>query len=154
VGFTSQCEILDAWLEQDVPIDQIRKAVSSALPPGLEVHSLEIIDLQAPALQTQVTSAVYIITLLDEIPDLDDRLQKIISADHLPRLRRNKSYDLRSLIEGIVLLAQNEGGKCSIRVQLAAREAATGRPEELLDEMGINFEATHVHREKLILAGS
>lgn len=154
VGFTSQCEILDAWLEEEISIDQIRKAVSSALPPGLEVHGLEIIDLQAPALQTQVTSAVYIITLLDEIPYLDDRLQKIISADHLPRLRRNKSYDLRSLIERIVLLAQNEGEKCSIRVQLAAREAATGRPEELLDEMGIKFEATHVHREKLILAGS
>lgn len=154
VGFTSQCEILDAWLEEEIPIDQIRKAVASAVPPGLEVLGLEMIDLQAPALQTQVTSAVYIITLLDEIPDLDDRLQKIISADHLPRLRRNKSYDLRSLIERIVLHAQNEGGKCSIGVQLAAREAATGRPEELLDEMGIKFEATHVHREKLILAGS
>jgi len=154
LGFTSQCEILDAWLEQDLPIDQIQEPVSSALPPGLEVHSLEIIDLHATALQTQVTSAVYLITFLDEIPDLDDRVQRIISADHLPRLRRNKPYDLRSLIEGISLLAQNESGKCGISVQLAAREAATGRPEELLDELGIKFEATHVHREKLILASS
>jgi radical SAM-linked protein len=154
LGFTSQCEILDAWLELDVPIDQIQAMVSSALPPGLEVLSLENIDLLAPALQTQVTSAVYMITFLDDIPDLDDRLQRIISADHLPRLRRNKSYDLRTLIEGITLLPKNEVGNCSIRVQLAAREAATGRPEELLDELGIKFEATHVHREKLILASN
>jgi len=152
LGFTSQCEILDAWLGQDVPIDQIQAMVSSALPPGLEVLSLEIIDLLAPALQTQVTSAVYMITFLDDIPDLDDRLQNIISANHLPRLRRNKSYDLRTLIEGITSLPKNEVGNCSIRVQLAAREAATGRPEELLDELGIKFEATHVHREKLIFA--
>ena len=154
LGFTSQCEIIDAWLEQDIPIDQIQETVSTALPPGLEVQGLEIIDLQAPALQTQVTSAVYVVTFLDEIPDLDDRIQRIISADHLPRIRRNKSYDLRSLIEGIALLPQNDGGNRGLRVQLAAREAATGRPEELLDEMGIKFEATHVHREKLILASS
>jgi len=152
LGFTSQCEILDAWLEQDVPIDQIQEAVSNALPPGLKVLDLEIVDLQAPALQTQVTSSVYVITFFDEIPDLDDRLQRVISADHLPRLRRNKSYDLRSLIEEIALIPQNDGGNYSIRVQLAAREAATGRPEELLDVLGIKFEATHIHREKLILA--
>lgn len=154
LGFTSQCEIIDAWLEQDIPIAQIHETVANALPPGLEVHSVEIIDLQVPALQTQVISAVYVITFLDEIPDLDDRVQRIISADHLPRLRHNKSYDLHSLIEGITLLPQIDGGNCAIRVQLAAREAATGRPEELLDELGIKFEATHVHREKLILASS
>jgi hypothetical protein len=37
---------------------------------------------------------------------------------------------------------------------LAAREAATGRPEELLDELGIEFSSTHVHREKLVLRSS
>lgn len=154
LGFTSQCEILDAWLEQDLPIAQIQETVSNALPPGLVVHSVEMIDLQAPTLQTQVNSAIYVITFFDVIPDLKDRLQRIISADHLPRIRRNKSYDLRSLIEEIALLPQNDSGNYEVRVQLAAREAATGRPEELLDELGIKFEATHVHREKLIFAGT
>jgi radical SAM-linked protein len=151
VGFTSQCEILDAWLEQEIPIDQIRESVSAALPPGLEMHDLEIIDLQAPALQTQVTSAVYVITFFDDILDLDTRVQRIISADHLPRVRRDRSYDLRPLIEEITLLPQKNDEKRELRLQLAAREAATGRPEELLDEMAIQFENTHVHREKLIL---
>lgn len=154
LGFTSQCEILDAWLEQDLPIAQIQETVSDALPPGLVVHRVEMIDLQAPTLQTQVNSAIYVITFFDIIPDLKDRLQRIISADHLPRIRRNKSYDLRSLIEEIALLPQNDSGNYEVRVQLAAREAATGRPEELLDELGIKFEATHVHREKLIFAGT
>lgn len=151
LGFTSQCEILDAWLEQDIPMDHIEEVVSGALPPGLEVRDLKMIDLQAPALQTRVISAVYVITFLDDIPDLEERLHRIISADHLPRLRRNKSYDLRPLIEEITLLPQTDGGNCELRVQLAAREAATGRPEELLDELDIKFENTNVHREKLIL---
>jgi radical SAM-linked protein len=154
LGFTSQCEILDAWLEQEISIDQVHEAVSSALPPGLEIRDIEIIDPQTPALQTQVTSAIYVITFLDDIPDLEDRLKRIISADHLPRLRRNKAYDLRPLIEQIALLPINDGGYFGLRVQLAAREAATGRPEELLDELDIKFESTRVHREKLIFVSN
>jgi radical SAM-linked protein len=151
LGFTSQCEILDAWMENDIPTAQIIEAVSGALPPGLEIHDLEIIDISAPALQTQVTAAVYVITFLDDIPDLDIRLQRIISSDHLPRLRRNKPYDLRPLIEDISLFSQNDGIKYGLRTQLAAREAATGRPEELLDELGVKFEAARVHREQIII---
>jgi radical SAM-linked protein len=149
LGFTSQCELLDAWLEQDFQIDAIREALSHALPPGLEILKLEKIDPGLPALQTQVTSAVYVITFLDEVPDLADRVQKVITAEHLPRLRRNKSYDLRPLIEELSLQPTYEGNS-TLRVQLAAREAATGRPEELLDELGIQFEATHIKRERLI----
>lgn len=52
LGFTSQCEILDAWLEQDIPLDEIRQVVSGALPPGLEIHTLGDIDANSPALQT------------------------------------------------------------------------------------------------------
>jgi hypothetical protein len=38
-----------------------------------------------------------------------------------------------------------------LRIRLSVRESATGRPEEVLDEMGIKFENTHVHREELLL---
>ncbi len=149
LGFTSQCELLDAWLEQDFQIDAIREMLSHALPPGLEILKLENINPGLPALQTQVTSAVYVITFLDEVPDLADRVQKVITAEHLPRVRRNKSYDLRLLIEQLSIQPAHEG-KSMLRVQLAAREAATGRPEELLEELGVKFEDTRIQRERLI----
>jgi radical SAM-linked protein len=151
LGFTSQCEILDAWLEQDIPIAEIQESISIALPPGLEILDMENIDLHVPTLQTQVTSAVYLITFLDEVSDLEDRLHRVITAEHLLRSRRNKSYDLRPLIEDIGLLYKDNEEKSVLRVQLAARDAATGRPEELLDELGIKFENTRVHRKKLLL---
>ncbi len=152
VGFTSQCELLDAWLEQALPLTNIRDAIQLASPPGLEVLGLEQIELQAPALQTQVLSAVYVISFLDDIPDLNDRLERIISAEHLPRVRRNKPYDLRPLIEDTILESEDNAGRFILRVQLAARDGATGRPEELLAEMGIRFQDTHVHREILKLS--
>ena len=154
LGFTSQCELLDAWLEGDFSLTNIHQAISAALPPGLEILALENIDLSLPALQTQVTSAVYVITFLDDFPELDGRLQGISHAEHLPRVRRNKSYDLRPLIEDMTIIPDKNAGKDALRIQLAAREAATGRPEELLDELGIKFEDTRIHREKLILLSS
>lgn len=152
VGFTSQCELLDAWLDEELTLPEIGAALQAALPPGLEILHLESIGGNDPALQTQVLSSVYLVSFLDDIPDLNDRLERLISAQHLPRLRRNKPYDLRPLIENALLISQAEPGKDVLRVQLAAREGATGRPEELLAEMGIQFQDTHVHRESLNLS--
>ena len=151
LGFTSQCELLDAWLEQDLPILQVQESLTKALPPGIEIKDVNNIDLSAPSLQTQVLSAVYLITFFDRISDLPSRLSRVSSAKQLPRMRRNKSYDLRPLIENMSLLSVKETGNQVLRVELAARESATGRPEELLDELGLQFPSTHIHREKLIL---
>jgi radical SAM-linked protein len=150
LGFTSECELLDAWLECTKPLQRIQQTIEAVLPPGLVIHGMGIINIQAPALQTQVTSVVYVITFLDEIPDLEERLQRITSSEHLPRLRRSKSYDLRPLIEELAFIPLHEGGNRKLRIQVSARESATGRPEELLDEMGIEFETTRIHREKII----
>jgi hypothetical protein len=151
MGFTSQCELLDAWLVEDLPVQEISSALSAALPPGLDILHIIDVDLHAPVLQTQVISARYRIALLDPIPDLPDRLQRVLSAENLPRLRRGKPYDLRPLIEEATLGEQDRDGRFLIQVQMTARESATGRPEELLAELGVKFEDTHIHREKLIL---
>jgi radical SAM-linked protein len=150
LGFTSQCEIIDAWLEEALPLPQVRDALASTIPPGLEITRLESVEASAPALQTQVTSTVYIITFLDDIPDLEERISTVISANNLPRERRGKPYDLRPLIEGISKLPQDINGKTRIQLQLSAREGATGRPEEFLAAMGIKYETTRVHREVLM----
>jgi radical SAM-linked protein len=154
LGFTSECEMLDVWLEQELSLPNIQGSLSHTLPPGLKIKNIEMVDLSAPSLQSQVVSAVYTITLLDPVPDIASRLSRVTSANQLPRFRRNKPYDLRPLIENLILDSIGEPGKQILRVQLAARESATGRPEELLDELGIVFFSTHVHREKLVLRSS
>jgi radical SAM-linked protein len=150
VGFTSQCEVLEAWLDETSPLPELQAALQNALPPGLEIHTIEVVENTVPAIQTRVVSAIYMITFLDNIRDLDERLSRIISADHLPRERRGKPYDLRPLIESVNELPQGEDGKSRLQLQISAREGATGRPEEFLAEMGINHEATRVHRQGLI----
>ncbi len=150
VGFTSQCEVIEAWLDETSPLPELQATLHNALPPGLEIHTIELVENTVPSIQTRVVSAIYIITFLDSMPDLDERLSRIISAKNLPRERRGKPYDLRPLIESVNVLPPAEDGKSRLQLQISAREGATGRPEEFLAEMGINHEDTRVHRQGLI----
>jgi len=151
LGFTSDCELIDAWLEDVFLPSEILHRLEPALPPGLSILSVDLVDASLPALQTQVRSAVYVITCLDAVPDLEERVDRLLSAQHLPRQRRGKPYDLRDLVEWLEVLPPNEAGNARLCVQLAAREGATGRPEELLAEMQIMPEDARVHREKLLI---
>lgn len=151
LGFTSECELIDAWLESVIDLAQINLVIKDALPPGLMIHAIDQVDPHVPAIQTQVISSIYIITFLDHIPNLYERIERIKLSEHIYRSRRQKSYDLRPLIEEISAVPECDQGMQMLRIRLSVRESATGRPEEVLDEMGIKFEDTRVHRSELFL---
>lgn len=151
LGFTSECEIVDVWLDGELVMKEIEASLACALPPGIYIHRVEEVDAHAPALQTRVQAAEYQVVLLDALPDLQERLTKVLSAASIPRERRGKSYDLRPLIEDIHSLPNEPDGLAHLAMRLAAREAATGRPEEVLAELGVEIEAARVHRVKLFI---
>jgi hypothetical protein len=111
------------------------------------------VDEHGPALQTQVVSAEYEVTLLEPVdgPGLVQGISALLGAASLPRERRGKTYDLRPLIESLELLNADGAGGLRLYMRLAAREAATGRPEEVLDVLHIPFETTRIERTRLIL---
>ena len=150
LGFTSQAEVIDIWLEADGDLSAVQAALEKAAPPGIQIQALEEVDAHLPALQTVVDSAEYEITLLEACPRLDERLAELLGSETLPRQRRGKDYDLRPLIGSVERLDNDpRTGFTSMRVMLAAREGATGRPEELLEALGIDPLAARVHRTKL-----
>jgi radical SAM-linked protein len=146
LGFTSECELADVWLSEDVTLNEMRAALDHAAPPGIVIQALEPVADRSPALQTQVRSSCYQITLLDEVADIASRVANLLAAESLPRQRRGKPYDLRPLVESLQLAEGN-----ILLAQLAAREGATGRPEEVLSALEILPEATRVHRVALLL---
>jgi radical SAM-linked protein len=152
LGFTSESEIVDTWLEGELPLSELKYALRGAAPPGVDIHHLEVVDLRLPALQTQVRSAEYLVTLLDPAPELDARLVALLAAEALPRERRGKPYDLRPLVEAAEIRPPDDAGRARLFFRLAAREGATGRPEEVLDVLGVPIEAARVHRTRLIFA--
>jgi radical SAM-linked protein len=150
LGFTSQDEVIDVWLEQAITPDAVRQALDPALPPGLKVLDIQVIDPRRPALQSELEASDFTITLLEICPDLEQRCQALLQTASLPRVRRDKAYDLRPLILALEALPADEQGHPRLFLRLAAREGATGRPEEVLAALDIPAEATRTHRTCLI----
>ncbi|MEW6093527.1 MAG: TIGR03936 family radical SAM-associated protein [Chloroflexota bacterium] len=155
LGFSGRAEVVDLWMKDDVGAAHVvAQSLQSAAPPGLTIISVEAVDEHAPALQTQVAAAEYDVTLLEAGPrrcpepvegsGLERGVKKVLRARSLPRERRGKAYDLRPLILSL------ECRDLSLRMTLSAREGATGRPEEVLAEMGIPVEGTRIERTRLI----
>jgi hypothetical protein len=65
------------------------------------------------------------------------------------RERRGKTYDLRPLIESIKVL---ENPDPMLEMTLMTRPGATGRPEEVLEELGISPVEVDIVRSALVLA--
>ncbi|MGW8249870.1 MAG: TIGR03936 family radical SAM-associated protein [Anaerolineales bacterium] len=150
LGFTSQDEVVDIWLKIDLPLADIESSLIKALPPGIEISSAETIADREAALQTQLQSAVYLITLLETLPDLEIRLEEICQSDSLPRRRRGKDYDLRPLIMDLQVDADDDQGRQRLRAVLSSREGATGRPDEVILAMGGDPTLARVERTRLI----
>ncbi len=155
LGFIGRAEIVDMWIDAaaDSPDRPWQELLQPAAPPGLLISSVEVVDDQSPALQTQVASADYDVTLLEpaDRPGLEKAVAALQETVSIPRERRGKTYDLRPLIESIELLAPGASELPCLRMRLAARPGATGRPEEVLDALGIPFETTRIERTRLVL---
>ena len=158
LGFSSRCEVMDMKLERDIPLDDLPTRLNLTLPSGLQVVSVKQVEERSPALQTQVASAEYEVTLTEPVDesDLERKIQSVNELKSIPRERRGKMYDLRPLIEELNILesdgslAEQAPGLQKIFMRLAAREGATGRPEEVLDVLGIAFEGTRIERTRLL----
>jgi len=152
LGFSSRCEMMDMRLESDIPLDGLREKLQNTLPPGIQVLKVESAEESVPALQTQVVSAEYEVTLTEPIDgsDLKRKVDSVVRAESIIRERRGKTYDLRPLIEELSFtpspLPLGEGVGVRVFMRLSAREGATGRPEEVLDTLGIAFEETLIER--------
>lgn len=147
LGFSSRCEVIDMRLEHDVPLDGLCDKLQGTLPTGIQVFNVESVDEKSPALQTQVASAEYEVHLTEAVDssELKRRIDSVMESESIIRERRGKTYDLRPLMEELNLSSEGK-----IFMRLAAREGATGRPEEVLDILGIAFEGTRIERTQII----
>lgn len=163
LGFAGRAELVDMWLNElggDEPRPYADR-LQSAAPPGLTILNIEQVDERAPALQTQVVAAEYEVNLLEAgaWSGLEAKVVELLAKPSILRERRGKQYDLRPLIHALTLspspreaLPEGAGRGAGVRVRmvLSAREGATGRPEEVLAELGIPFEQTRIERTRLI----
>jgi radical SAM-linked protein len=149
LGITSQAEIVDFWLSEDPgELNQLAASLLAAQPPGIDIQSVEVINPSDPPLQKKVAAAQYQVTLRDQDPGLDQKIDSLLASAELIREKRGKTYDLRPLIEELHVESNDP---LHLQMLLAARDGGTGRPEEVLLALEIQPENTSIERTQLII---
>ena len=152
LGCTSQGDLLDVILEASWESEDLCRELHKAAPPGLIVEAVWPVPPGTPPLQREVSACEYHVDLetTAAAAELQEAVQRLLNSDSLPRERRGKSYDLRPLIERLTLETSERGERPRLVMQLAAREGATGRPEEVLLELGLDPLAHVPHRARVL----
>jgi radical SAM-linked protein len=151
VGCTSEAEVMDVVLAEQLDPLEVMRRLSLALPSGMTVTSVVEAPLQSPALQATLRWAEYLMTIeTDETRDqVQSRLSALLAMPSLVRERRGKSYDLRPLVLSLsVESAQPSSIQVAVRL-LADANAGTGRPDEVLAALGWADAPAHIHRRQL-----
>jgi radical SAM-linked protein len=153
LGFTSECEIADIWLMEAVEPQQAHQMMMSRMAPGIEIFEVKEIPLSAPATQTLTSEAHYQALILDPVEksDLQSRIDAFMAAESIERERRGKLYDLRPLVISLALHETEDGG-LRLDMHLYLMPGKTGRPDELLEALGLDPLAARIHRKAIILA--
>lgn len=152
LGFASTCELIDIRIDKREELESLPERLQAAVPPGLKILKVEEIEESSPPLQTQVIAAEYVVTFYEPLDEarLTASLAAMSEAESVPRERRGKPYDLKTLIEDLRRIEPDSDGRPRLFMRVTSLPSATGRPEEVLDALGIEYEGTRVERTKFI----
>jgi radical SAM-linked protein len=152
LGFLSKTEIVDIWLDEDSELSDLKERINLALPIGLNILLIEKINLKDAALQNRITSSVYQIELppgtLKDL--LEQKIRDLLKANELLIIKRGKTINLRERIESIELVENGSSGILLMVMRLTQRPGLTGRPDDILNVMGIDPFLTQIERINLI----
>ena len=84
-----------------------------------------------------------------DLDELSKQVNVLLTAASLPRQRRDRSYDLRPLIERLEARGVPNGDGAILAMRLKSQEGATGRPDEVLLALGIRVEHARIERTAL-----
>lgn len=157
IGVTSDCEILDVSLREQIPaLEGLPQLIHAVSPTGLRVNRIENIHPESPPVQTLVRSAIYRIRPLDEISDglLQQKVEETLAAERIVKVSQRKrkgkvrkmSTDLRPMIHEMMV---DESG--DIIAHLAAGERGNLIPQDLLAEIGLGNVFFGIHRMEILL---
>jgi len=158
VGFTGQAEMADVYLNAALEPVEFLARLTAALPPGIRPLAAEPVARETPSLQSQVCGARYRVEVETDEPEgaFVARLDGFLARSEAWRERRKgkdvSRYDLRPLVRELCYAGPCDFGQ-SLAVTMRAEPGATGRPDELLAELGFEAAPRRIMRLELLFAG-
>src|SRR5512133_122253 len=155
VGFTGRAELADVFLNEEYAPADFLMALGGALPRGVHVLQVQPIPREWPSLQSQLSAARYRVEVetRELAAEFVARLDGFIDRVEAPRQRRRGKdqvrYDLRPLVLTLSYAGPIADGQC-FEVTMRSDPGATGRPDELLAELGYESAPRCIEREELL----
>ena len=156
LGFTSDCEMIEIWLDERLELDEVQARLTAKMAPGIVLHHIHEVDLQAPLLQNITLASVFHVTLLDPMDRevLQGRIEALLASESFMRARergrKQKPYDLRPLIYDLQL-EPTESETPTILMNLKqVPNTAAGRPDEVLYALEIDPADARIHRTEIV----
>ena len=145
VGYTSECELMEFVMEKELPEEEIKEKLQSAMPLGIEI--IEV--YKGKTRMKKLDNALYVV----KAENLPDDLEKFLSRESILIEKKTKSgikeTDIRADIKNITL--KND----SIEMLLAAGSRANLKPEVVVSAMnkyinGYNSGECEYHRKQIL----
>jgi len=153
LGFISDSELLDFWMNEPRPLGEVQARLAAAAPPSMAILSAVTVPLSEDSLQSRMQASDFEVAFFDpqNLEELQRKIQTLLSAEEIIRLRRKKTYDLRPLIIDLHTLhiMDDEPG---LTMRLLAEPGATGRPDEVLEELGFANTQYLVRRTHILIS--
>jgi radical SAM-linked protein len=154
VGCTGEREVVDVLLDQPLSPDAVMGALDPALPAGISVVEVREVPLKGVALPTVISHAVYRIALDGiGIEEVERRVGELMAQEAFEVQFRRKTFDLRALI-GALTVYGTDSGPVLEAVLLRDKSGRLGRPDVLLQALGLSEHARHVHRLRIAFEGA
>ncbi|HOP00760.1 MAG TPA: TIGR03936 family radical SAM-associated protein [Flexilinea sp.] len=159
LGWEGKNELIDLWFdwEDDFDTEDQKKrfieTLNSQSPLGLSINSAEEVPAYSPALTKLIESADYRIKTAGRFlaEDLNNKIHHLLSQTSVERIRREKRYNLRDLIESASVSEETDEGPV-IHVRMIAKDSAMGRPDEFADALGLDSEYLSFCRDRFYLS--
>jgi len=156
VGVTSDVELMDITVANQVSPHWFAAAAGQQLPAGIRIGDVYPIAPIIPSLQSQVRFAEYEVDIETDkdAAGIEADISRVLEADRLPwhhyRDTGRRDYDLRALIDDVWLVGQEPGGY-KIGMRLRCDSNGSGRPEQVAAALGYPEHPRLIRRTQLIL---
>ncbi|MCE2466850.1 MAG: TIGR03936 family radical SAM-associated protein [Caldilineaceae bacterium] len=158
VGCCGRAEHMDFRLSERMPVVQVESRLGAKLPPGVSICSMQEIPVKSRPLQGLLIGADYRIRVMaPETATGPQAVHEFLARGTVWRKRERKGhpyrYNLKPLVHHLAWTGFDAAGPCHnllLRVQMVA--GATGRPDEVVDELGLSEHALVLERTRLYFA--
>ena len=158
VGCCGRAEHMDFRLSERMPVVQVESRLGAKLPPGVSICSMQEIPVKSRPLQGLLIGADYRIRVMaPETATGPQAVHEFLARGTVWRERERKGhpyrYNLKPLVHRLAWTGFDAAGPCHnllLRVQMVA--GATGRPDEVVDELGLSEHALVLERTRLYFA--